>query len=119
MSPPFLMQVSCGADTTMFFCNCQGGVQVARLKFHASVLNLAMAANLGNDDSQVCYQIQMIQFCCCCSYKGCAVFASLRLGRARWKVQEIFDDWDHTVRFYVGPDKTPSQITWKCFHKLA
>jgi len=90
---------------------------VARSKFHAAVLQLALEANLDDtcfdlvgDPLDDRFEIRFLGNRDRASSQAAQFFSSLQLGRGRWKKQVALNDSNQEVRFFVGPDKNASQV---------
>jgi hypothetical protein len=103
-------------DPTILFANTMGGTKVSRDKFHQAFLALAVEANL--DDSHFDLVGDLLDDRFEIKFAGdkqrataaChQFFSSLRLGKGRWKTQEVVSDTNTQVKFFVSPDKNTAQ----------
>ena len=90
---------------------------MARGKFHASVLQLALEANLDESSFDLVgdplddrFEIRFTGNRDRATSQAAQFYSSLQLGRGKWKKQVVLNDADQEIRFFVAPDKNPSQI---------
>ena len=112
-------------DPTLLYCNVEGQHKVARAKFHVSVLALAIESGLDGESFDLQgdplddrFEIKFKGDARTAAAKCHQFFASLQLGRGKWKKQNVLDDLGQEIRFFVGPDKNPAQIRREVLSKI-
>jgi hypothetical protein len=103
-------------DPTVLFANTMGGTKVSRDKFHQVFLALAVEANLDDSDFVLVgdllddrFEIKFAGDTRRATAACHQFYSSLRLGKGRWKTQEVVSDTNAQIKFFVSPDKNTAQ----------
>ncbi len=101
-------------DPTKLFINTKDRVLVARDKVYAAVVTLAGEASIAEDHFDfegdvLDNRFEMLFKGSSAAPRALQFFQSLQLGRGKWKKQEVMDDLDEVVQFFVQPDKNGAQ----------
>ena len=101
-------------DPTKLFINTKDRVLVARDKVYAAVVTLAGEASIAEDHfdfegDALDNRFEMLFKGSSAAPRALQFFQSLQLGRGKWKKQEVLDDLDEIVQFFVQPDKNGAQ----------
>ena len=108
-------------DPTILYVNVHGQVQVAREKFFSAIVALAAEANIQENKFVIVgdamdnkFELKFMGDFCTCKRTAAAralqFFESLKLGRGKWKPQQVKGINDVVHQFYVQPDKNGAQI---------
>ena len=111
-------------DPTTLFCNTSEHKKVSRSKFEESILKLAAEAGLGADtfdlvgdpldnEFEIDWNPIKINDLTVASSNCTQFYASLRTRKGKrivWKPQNVLDDQNQLVQFYVNTDKNPSMV---------
>ena len=108
-------------DPTILYVNVHDQVQVAREKFFPAIVALAAEANIQENKFVIVGDAMdnkfklmfMGDFCTCkrtAAARALQFFESLKLGRGKWKPQQVKGINDVFHQFYVQPDKNGAQI---------
>ena len=104
-------------DATKLFCNIHDKVNVARSKFREKLLVLIYESGLKEDCFDLIgdpldyrFELQFKGDTRMASLKAKQFHSSLMLGRGKWKTQEVEDSLGELHKFYINPDKNPSQV---------
>ena len=108
-------------DPTILFQNVRNQVQVAREKLLPAIVALAAEANIQENKFIIVgdamdnkFELKFMGDFCSCERTAAAralqFFESLKLGRGKWKPQQVKGINDVVHQFYVQPDKNGAQI---------
>ncbi len=102
-------------DPTKLFLNTRDRVCVSRDNFFAAIVTLAGEAGISEEhfDLQgdaLDNRFEMLFKGQSAAPRALQFYQSLQLGRGKWKVQEVTDDLDDKIQFFVQPDKNGAQI---------
>ncbi len=102
-------------DPTKLFLNTRDQVSVSRDKIFAAVVVLAGEAGVSEEhfDLQgdaLDNRFELLFKGTSAPARALQFYQSLQLGRGKWKVQQVLDDLDEVVQFFVQPDKNGAQI---------
>ena len=99
-------------DPTVLFCNIKDKTQVARSKFHDSVVVLAGEANIGEEEFDVVgdalddrFELRFKGGHSTAASKALQFFQSLQLGKGKWKEQVVRDAQNMPQQFFVQPEE--------------
>ena len=101
-------------DPTKLFINTKDRVLVARDKVYEAIVALAGEAGIAEDHfdfvgDALDNRFEMVFKGNSAAPRALQFFQSLQLGRGKWKKQEVIDDLDEIVQFFVQPDKNGAQ----------
>ena len=104
-------------DATKLFCNIHDKVMVVKFKFSEKLLVLAFESGfkeeafpLIGDPLDFRFEMQFVGDSRIASVRAKQVHTSLKLGRGKWKPQEVEDSVGAIHTFYVNLDKNPAQM---------
>ncbi len=102
-------------DPTKLFINTRDRVCVSRDKVYGAVVVLAGEAGITEDHfdfegDALDNRFEMLFKGTSAAPRALQFFQSLQLGRGKWKTQQVVDDLDEVVQFFVQPDKNGAQV---------
>ncbi len=101
-------------DPTKLFINTRDRVLVARDKVFDAIVALAGDVGIAEDHfdfvgDALDNRFELLFKGQSAAPRALQFFQSLQLGRGKWKRQEVIDDLDEIVQFFVQPDKNGAQ----------
>lgn len=104
-------------DTTTLYANAHNKKKVPLSNFKESFGELAAEANLVDsmyavtgDELDDRFQIKFNGNINTASARANQFLLSLKLGKGKWKVQQVKDDGGNSVQIYINPDKNMAQV---------